>query len=214
MPRTARSRTRTGVYHIVVQGPDAAAVFQTDEAKAKYLEIFQYYQGRDLMKIYAFCILPNSAHFLIEETGTTISDIMRVVGISYVRWYNKTYTRTGRLFRDRYASEAIRSSSEVLRIVRFIHQLPVRYGYVNSMDAYVWSSYNAYLKGSRTLAIDASMGGLGTYNYERYMTNSWRDLFLAEKMPRVRHIPKPQNGGKTNEAKGSGGENDQQGADD
>ena len=136
MSRVARRRSSKGMHHILVQGPRGQKVFAEDTDKLRYLETIQKYHREGKVRLYAYCILENSAHILIEEAEDDVSRFMRRVGISYVRWYNRQRGREGALFRDRYASQPVNDETECMRMIRFIHQQPVRLGLVKRMSDY------------------------------------------------------------------------------
>ena len=168
MSREARKQSETGLHHVLVQGPRQQAIFNCAEKKAKYLETVQKYYDKGKAILYAYCIMDNSAHLVLEERSDTVTVFMRRVGVSYVHWYNKTWDREGSLFRERYQSKPIHSQEEFLKVIRFIHQLPVRYGKVRNMWDYPWSSYSEVLE------------KLGDWSYERYMNDNWKELYLRE----------------------------------
>ncbi len=184
MSRKARKQSPTGIHHILVQGPHYAQIFANGEQKSRYLETIQKYHEQGKVKLYAYCILDNSANILIEEAEDSVAQFMRRVGISYVHWFNRARQREGPLFRDRYTSQPVSSDQECMRIIRFIHQLPVRMGLVKRMEDYYWSSYWAYLDDRKQIDTGELMGQLGDWEYERYMRNNWQDSFLREKPPR------------------------------
>lgn len=186
MPRSARARTKSGMHHILVQGPDGAQIFHETEQKMQYLSIIQKYHADGCIRLYAWCILDNSAHFVFEEQNDSVSEFMRRTGISFVHWYNKNYRKKGPLFRDRYASEVISGREELVRMVRYLHQLPVRYGESDTMEDYLWSSYRTYLTRGWQVDSEDIFAVLQEDRYVSFMEESWKDSFLAEKTARYR----------------------------
>jgi REP element-mobilizing transposase RayT len=141
MPRIARSRSRTGVYHITARGVNRQDIFQDDEDKGVYLKRIAKYKDECGFKIYAYCFMRNHIHLLIKEDEKSISEAMKKIGTSYVYWYNLKHNRTGHLFQDRFKSEVVENDAYLLTVARYIHQNPVKIGL--SVD--VWTSYNDYL---------------------------------------------------------------------
>ena len=64
-----------------------------------------------------------------------------------------------------------------MRIIRFIHQLPVRMGLVKRMEDYYWSSYWAYLDDRKQIDTGELMGQLGTGNMSDICGTIGRTLF-------------------------------------
>ena len=184
MSRTARKKSSLGIHHILVQGPRGETIFREEECKNRYLEVLQRYHAQGKVKVYAYCVLDNAVHMLIEEAEDTISIFMRRIGVAYVRWYNHNMEHQGTLFRERYSSRPIENDVECMKTIRYIHQLPVREGLTNRMSAYKWSSYNEYLMNNYRVDREPLLGQLGDWNYERYMRNNWEGAYLQEKRPR------------------------------
>jgi len=141
MPRKARQKSNTGIYHIIIRGINRQDIFHDDEDKGVYLDRLSKYKADCGFEIYAYCLMGNHMHLLLKEGKTGISGIMKRIGTSYVYWYNRKYDRTGHLFQDRYKSEPIEDDSYLLTVTRYIHQNPVKIGL--SIDS--WTSYNDYL---------------------------------------------------------------------
>ena len=91
MSRKARKQSPTGIHHILVQGPHHEQIFADGKQKSRYLETIQKYHEQGKVKLYAYCILDNSANLLIEEAEDSVAQFMRRVGISYVHWFNRTH---------------------------------------------------------------------------------------------------------------------------
>ena len=79
-----------------------------------------------------YCLMPNHVHLLIREGNEPLSTLFRRIGASHVYGYNARYGRKGRLFQDRYRSEAVDDEAYLLTVVRYIHQNPVKAGLCQS----------------------------------------------------------------------------------
>lgn len=149
MPRQARQRRILGIHHVVVQGKRLDAVFKRKEDKELYWDTVLRYREKTGVKIYAFCILENHAHLVLQETDEVdVSGFMRRVGVSYAYWYRQRHPERKpgcELFRGRYRSEPVESEHALLEVVRYVHQEPVRQGLAQRMEDYPWSSYRIYV---------------------------------------------------------------------
>ena len=96
------------------------------------------------MKVYAWCLMNNHVHLLLEEGVEDLSKTMKRIGVSYVWYYNLKYSTTGHLFQDRFRSENIESNVSLFRVIRYIHQNPVKAGIVERSDEWRWSSCMGY----------------------------------------------------------------------
>lgn len=186
MPREARQRREQGIHHVVVQGRRLEAVFALAEDKELYLETLLRYKEKTGVQLYAYCILENHAHMVLQEAyGEDVSNFMRRIGVSYVYWYRKQHPEwpAGReLFRGRYMSEPIESQQQLLETVRYIHQEPVKLGVVKEAAEYPWSSDRLYRErgsyiDSRQLLDSLHFSG----GYLAYMeTEANQECFLEE----------------------------------
>ena len=101
--------------------------------------------------------MANHFHLLIREREETIGNVVKRIASSYVHYYNHKYLRDGHLFKERFKSEPVRSSSARLlptgrkndisyftTLLRYIHQNPVKAGIVKEVKDYEYSSWGEY----------------------------------------------------------------------
>lgn len=150
MPRKARVRSETGVYHAMVRGINRQNIFQDREDRTMYLEKLSLVKERSSCLIYGYCLMNNHIHLLIAETVETISQVMKRLGSTYVYWYNQKYGRVGHLFQGRFRSEPIDVDTYLLTALRYIHQNPVKAGLALDCVSYPWSSYHDYINPDKT----------------------------------------------------------------
>lgn len=144
MPRGAREKCRTGVYHIVSRGANKQEIFHDDEDRLRYLGTIKRYKMVAKMQVYGWCLMGNHVHLLLEEGQESISDTMKRIGVSFVWYYNKKYSTTGHLFQDRFRSETVDDEDYLRTVIRYIHQNPVKAGIVPKPDQWKWSSCSGY----------------------------------------------------------------------
>jgi len=155
MPRLARQKSPTEIYHVMVRGINRDYIFETDENKEHYLEILGDTKSNSDFELYAYVLMGNHIHLLIKETSDDIGNIMKRIGIRYAAWYNKHYDRVGHLFQDRFKSEAIIDEKQFLITLRYIMQNPVKSKLCKIPSSYRWSSWGDYM----------SRGGLTDTNF-------------------------------------------------
>ena len=146
MPRTARKKSKTGIYHILLRGINQQQIFADDEDNEMFLEILRDCKVAGGFKVYAYCLMGSHAHLLIKVAAEGLEQIFKKIGIRYVYWYNWKYNRTGHLFQGRFKSEPVESDDYFFTVIRYIHQNPVKAGLTRSIEAYKWSSYKEYVK--------------------------------------------------------------------
>jgi succinate dehydrogenase hydrophobic anchor subunit len=78
---------------------------------------------------------------VVKTTDISISKIMKRINQIYAQYFNKKYNYIGHLFQDRYHSEIIKDTAQMLTTTSYIHLNPVRASMVNRPEEYEYSSY-------------------------------------------------------------------------
>lgn len=149
MARLARAKSKSGIYHVIVRGINRQNIFQDDEDKGVFLDRLAHYKNECGIMIYAYCLMSNHVHLLVQETEKPLNEFMKKVGTSYSYRYNVKYDRVGHLFQDRYKSEPVDDDAYFLTVFRYIHQNPQKAG----LESFGWTSYQSYA-GKNTGIID------------------------------------------------------------
>lgn len=144
MPRTARAKSRTGIYHIMVRGINRQDIFHNDEDRKRYLDTLKRITIDNISDVFGYCIMSNHIHLIIKEGEAGISLLMKRLGASYAYWYNLKYQRSGHVFQDRFKSEKVEDDGYLLTVVRYVHMNPVKAQIVNKPEEYIWSSCRGY----------------------------------------------------------------------
>ena len=88
MPRAARVKSSTGLYHIMLRGADGKFIFRDDEDCRRFLDTLRKAKEGSSFRMYAYCLMGNHAHLLIKEDTATIDQIFKRIGASYAYYYN------------------------------------------------------------------------------------------------------------------------------
>ena len=149
MPRSARKKGNSGIYHIILRGINRQNIFEDREDNQKFLDVLQRYKEISAYSLYAYCLMGNHVHLLLQVGVEPMAHFMRRICGSYVYWYNKKYERIGNLFQDRFKSEPVEDNEYFLTVLRYIHQNPCKVGLVKELGHYNWSSYGSYINENR-----------------------------------------------------------------
>jgi putative transposase len=157
MPRFARSRSDTGIYHLMLRGINRQNIFEDEEDREKLFETLARYKIKSGYDIYGYCFMSNHFHLLLKEKTEPISLVVKRISSSYVYWYNWKYERCGHLFQERFKSEAVDSNAYLLTVLRYIHQNPAKAGLISytRLSDFKWSSYREYV--SKPLITDTDL---------------------------------------------------------
>ncbi len=158
MARQQKEHIFGAVYHITARGNNKQNIFIKTSDRIKYLSLLQKYKQRFFFKIYAYALMGNHLHLLLEVGHDPLPQIMQCIQRSYALYFNKEYKRVGHVFQQRYRSKICVKDVYLLTLLRYIHQNPVRAGIAKTPD-YRWSSHGNYLKGYSDLVdIDYLLG--------------------------------------------------------
>lgn len=146
MPRQARKKSESGIYHIMLRGINRQQIFEDDEDRQHFLETLESYKDLCGYTIYAYCLMGNHIHILLKEGKEDLTLVFKRVAGHYVYWYNWKYHRCGHLFQDRYKSEPVEDDGYFLTVLRYIHQNPVKAKICKTAEEYPYSSMREYQK--------------------------------------------------------------------
>lgn len=146
LPRCQRRKSEDAIYHIMVRSISEISLFEEDKDKDKYLSCIKEYQEIYNFKVYAYCIMPNHAHLIIDSNGADISKIMHSINLKYALSYNYSHNRHGHLFQDRFKSKIVHNENYLITLSAYIHNNPLKVkGYENQPEKYKYSSLKIYL---------------------------------------------------------------------
>lgn len=145
MPRTARKKSKSGIYHIMLRGINRQNIFEEEEDRINFIDILRRYKQECEYSIFAYCLMDNHVHLVIKEGKDPLEKLMKRIGVSYAYWYNWKYKRSGHLFQDRYRSEVVEDDRYLLEVIRYIHQNPLQADMITTIQEYRWSSYPDYI---------------------------------------------------------------------
>lgn len=144
LPRKSRERSQTGIYHIMLRGINKQNIFLDNEDRQRFVDTLIRFKKQCNFKLHGWCFMKNHEHLLMEEGSEDISNTIRRICVSYASYYNLKYERVGHLLQDRYKSESVEKEEYLLTVIRYIHQNPVKAGFVNKPDDWQWSSCKNY----------------------------------------------------------------------
>ena len=145
MPRKARVVSKTNIYHVMLRGVNQQIIFEDEQHFRYFISILSMCRDICGYTIFAYCLMNNHIHLLMEEGTEPLSIVFKRICDRYVYWYNHKYERMGHLFQDRFRSEPVETERYFLIVIRYIFQNPVKAGIVEHPEDYPWSSYRTML---------------------------------------------------------------------
>ena len=146
MPRSARVKSPSSVYHIMVRSISEVLLFADDDDKNMYLGLIKKYQRTYSFKVYGYCLMDTHGHLIIDPCGADISKIMHCINQCYAQYYNRVHKRHGHLFQDRFKSKIVSDDRNLVSLSAYISRNPKDIeGYRGREEHYPYSSYGIYV---------------------------------------------------------------------
>ena len=147
MPRTARIKSTTGTYHVLLRAQKSRGIFRQQADYAAFVQIMKEAQNpidqsEQPFQVIAYCLRPKYVHLLIRTGSDDVAAAMRRIMVRYAPYYNEVHNTSGRVFYDRFRSEPCDTEEYLHDVVGYIHYVPVKHHVCKSPADYPWSSYN------------------------------------------------------------------------
>jgi len=136
MARKPRVEIPGGLYHILNRGNNRRPIFRDDKDYDQFLDLLAKYRKQQTFRLFAFVLMANHFHLLLEAGPVPLSRTMQQLLGSYTRYFNRCHHRIGHLFQARYKAILCEKESYLLELIRYIHLNPVRSKMVEDPIAY------------------------------------------------------------------------------
>lgn len=182
MARKPRVEFAGAFYHVIARGNRRETVFHDAQDFAAYLTRLERYRQRDSLMCYAYVLMSNHLHLLVETGAVPLSRTMQTLQFTYTQYYNRRYGKTGHLFQGRYKAILCDRDAYLLELVRYLHLNPARLRQPQDPWRYPWSSHRAYL-GARTPVRVEAAKGLGQFHRQVGPARQAYQRFMREGLP-------------------------------
>ena len=129
----------------MLRGINKQLIFEDATDYEYFLKILQECKELCNFKIYAYCLMGNHVHLLLQVQENNLEEIFKRLAGRYVYYYNLKYQRVGHLFQDRFKSEPVEDDTYLTTVLRYIHQNPVKAKLCKNVEEYRYSSIEGYL---------------------------------------------------------------------
>lgn len=142
-------------YHIYNRGNNREVLFFENDNYLYFLNLVNKYL-LPIAEIYSYCLLKNHFHILLkirddsdvpeERLHLRFSNLFN----AYAKAINKKYGRDGSLFKERYKRKRITDEDYLVNTIIYIHLNPVRHGFCDQYENYMFSSYRSIISDKTT----------------------------------------------------------------
>jgi len=143
MPRPPRIQLASGVYHVMSRGNRRGLIFDDDDDRRRFLEVFADTVERYRLRCLAYCLMGNHYHAVIETTERNLPDAMHFVNGVFTQASNLRHGRTGHLLEGRYRSVVVDTDMYLWNANLYVVLNPVAAGLVSHPAEWPWSSFRA-----------------------------------------------------------------------
>jgi len=146
-------------YHLVNHAVGNENLFRNDENFRYFLKKYAQYM-QSVCSTLSYCLMPNHIHFLIKtHTESELQKHPKYKGNfhklimqewsnllnAYAKAYNKRYGRRGSLWINYTKRFLIESDEYLTNTINYIHQNPIKHGFVKKPTDWNHSSFNSLL---------------------------------------------------------------------
>ena len=140
MGRRQRIHFPGAVYHAMSRGVDGMNIFTDDSERTGFLATLERIRRDASARVIAYCLMGNHFHLAVQVAAVPLSTIMQRLETSHATLFNRRHDRIGHLFQARYEAIVCLNDAYLQRLIRYIHQNPVRAGFVKKARDWRWSS--------------------------------------------------------------------------
>lgn len=182
MSRPVRIAFPDALYHVTARGDRREDIVEDDEDRWVFLQTLEKVISQFNWLCYAWCLMDNHYHLLIQTPDGNLSKGMRQLNGVYTQASNRRHRRVGHLFQGRFKAILVDSDVYLLELSRYVVLNPVRAGIVETPAEWIWSSYRetvGLVPPATWLAVD---GLLAAFAEQRSLAQSRYAQFVKEGM--------------------------------
>ena len=174
MARPLRLEFPGALYHLTARGDRQEPIFLDDGDRRRFLDLL----GKEIVQqdwvCYAYCLMHNHYHLLIETPQANLVRGMRRLNGVYTQAFNRKRKKPGHVFQGRYKSILVDKENYLMELCRYIVLNPVRAKMMKGPEQWIWSSYRATagtVEAPRWLAVEEvlSLFSGRRSNYRRFV---------------------------------------------
>ena len=102
MSRPLRLEFAGALYHVTARGNAREDIFRDDEDRATFLDLLGREIAQQRWRLYAYCLMDNHYHLLIETPEPNLTRGMQRLNQVYTQRFNRRHRRVGHVLQGRY----------------------------------------------------------------------------------------------------------------
>ena len=102
------------LYHLPSRGNAGGAIYHDDNDREVFLGVLASVVNRFIWQMYAYCLMDNHYHLLVETTEPNLSRGMRQLNGVFTQRFNRRHARIGHVFQGRFRAVLVEKESYFL----------------------------------------------------------------------------------------------------
>ena len=144
MARPLRLEFEGAIYHVTARGNRREPIFRDDRDRIRLLAIVERAMARFDAVAFAYCLMGNHYHLVLQTRRPNLSRLMRHINGLYTQAYNRRHAQVGHLLQGRFKAVLVDTDAYFLEACRYVDLNPVRANCVPQPGDWAWSSYRAH----------------------------------------------------------------------
>ena len=162
MPRPWRITYAGARYHITSRGNGRQRIFLRPRDYERFVEQLTAALEADHVILYAYVLMPNHYHLLIETPLGNVKRFMQRLNTAYSMYFRCKHDRPGHCFQGRYGAKLVGGDDYIVRLTRYIHLNPIKTRKMKKetaerrleyLEKFRWSSLPGYISKARASEI-------------------------------------------------------------
>ncbi|GJL67179.1 MAG: transposase [Nitrospirales bacterium] len=141
MARQLRLEYAGALYHVTARGYAQQNIYFDDQDRRRFLDLLGCEVSQQHWRCYAYCLMNNHYHLVLETPERNLSRGMRRLNSLYTQTFNRRHQQAGPVLQGRFKSILVEKDAYLLDLCRYIVLNPVRAGLVKQAQDWKWSSY-------------------------------------------------------------------------
>lgn len=188
MSRRQRLHVPGGTYYIVQQGSIHQPIFSQPEDYRLFERLLAAALNRTDSRLHAYCWTPNAVHLVVQINEISVGRFMQGLTGRFARNIHQRDGASGHFFQQRYKAVLVDPDGYLLKLIHYVHYLPVLGGLAQEPGEFAHSSHSSYLGAAEvpwlnTRSALRSLNGDGPRVYQELMScaPSPQDIKLFER---------------------------------
>lgn len=143
MARPLRIEFPGACYFVTSRGNASERVFLDSDDGKLWMDTFESVCSRFGWICYAYCLMDNHYHIVVETTRSNLSAGMRQLNGVFTQAFNRRHKRGGHVFMGRFKAIIFQKEKYLKPLIKHVVSNPVRKGLITSPAQWKWSSCRA-----------------------------------------------------------------------